>query len=94
MIGSALRVRVLALTLLTASLATGCQATESTTQAASPTPAAPSQPPSRPPLSISNQTSIPVTLVVNGSVVETVAPGNQQDPIAAALPPRPWTIET
>jgi hypothetical protein len=45
-------------------------------------------------LSISNGTTIPVTLVVNGTVVETVAPGDRQDPITASLPTRPWTIET
>jgi hypothetical protein len=46
------------------------------------------------PLSISNGTTIPVTLVVNGSVVQTVAPGAHEDPVAAALPALPWTIET
>ena len=46
------------------------------------------------PLSISNGTSIPVALVVNGTVIETVAPGDRQDPVAAQLPPRPWVVET
>lgn len=81
---STIRVRVIALALATAGIAAGCQA------GASPTPTAASLPP----LSISNQTSTRVTLVVNGSVVETVAPGDRQDPITAPLPPRPWTVET
>ncbi len=79
----ALRAQIIGLAIVTAWLAAGCHA------AASPTPPAAS----RPPLSISNETSIPVTLVVNGSVVETVAPGDRQDPITATLPARPWTIE-
>ena len=50
--------------------------------------------PAGPDLSISNGTTIPVTLVINGVAIETVAPGDFQDPITAPLPPRPWTIET
>jgi hypothetical protein len=46
------------------------------------------------PISISNGTTIPVTLVVNGTVVETVPPGGYEDPISAALPALPWSIET
>ena len=46
------------------------------------------------PLSISNGTTIPVTLVVNGVVVETVPPGGYQDPVTASLPGLPWTVET
>ena len=80
----ALRVQVTALALAAAGFATGCQA------GASPTPPVASLPP----LSISNGTSIPVTLVVNGTVIETVAPGDTQDPITAPLPAQPWTIET
>jgi len=45
-------------------------------------------------LSIANYTTIAVTLVVNGSVVEVVPPGGYQDPIKAALPGLPWTVET
>jgi glucose/arabinose dehydrogenase len=45
-------------------------------------------------LSIDNGTAIPVTLVINGSVVETVAPGALEDPIHAVLPDQPWSIET
>ena len=45
-------------------------------------------------LSIANGTTIAVTLVVNGSVVEVVAPGGYEDPIKAVLPALPWTIET
>ena len=45
-------------------------------------------------LSVANSTTIPVTLVVNGAVVETVAPGVREDPVKAALPPLPWCVET
>ncbi|MGA2513262.1 MAG: hypothetical protein ABSG37_06560 [Candidatus Limnocylindrales bacterium] len=77
----ALRSLVVALALASAGIAAGCQA------GASPAPL-------EPPLSVSTGTSIPVTLVVNGSVVETVAPGGRQDPITATLPALPWTVET
>lgn len=50
--------------------------------------------PSSMPLSIQNGTTIAVTLVVNGIVVETVAPGGFQDPVTATLPGLPWAIET
>ena len=45
-------------------------------------------------LSIANGTSIPVTLIINGNRVETVAAGATHDPISAKLPAKPWTIET
>ena len=45
-------------------------------------------------LSVANFTTIPVTLVVNGAVVETVAPGVREDPVQAALPSLPWSVET
>ena len=45
-------------------------------------------------LSVANYTTIPVTLVVNGAVVETVAPGVAEDPVKAPLPPPPWSVET
>ena len=45
-------------------------------------------------LSISNGTTIPVSLVVNGSLVETVPPGEYEDPITARLPALPWNVET
>lgn len=61
----------------------------------SPPPLATGSPsPSPTPLSISNGTTISVTLVVNGTVVETVAPGGYEDPVKAALPSLPWSIET
>ena len=56
--------------------------------------AGPTVAPSSPaPLAISNGTSITVTLVVNGAVVETVPPGGYQDPVTASLPPLPWSVE-
>jgi hypothetical protein len=45
-------------------------------------------------LSISNATTMSVLLVVNGSVIETVAPGGYEDPVRAVLPPLPWAVET
>jgi hypothetical protein len=45
-------------------------------------------------LSIANETSIAVGLVVNGSVVATVPAGVTEDPVKATLPELPWTVET
>jgi hypothetical protein len=42
--------------------------------------ASPSAPASSERLSVANSTTTPVTLVVNGAVVETVAPGVREDP--------------
>jgi hypothetical protein len=44
-------------------------------------------------LSIQNGTTIAVTLVVNGSVIEIVPPGGYEDPIKGNLPAMPWTVE-
>jgi hypothetical protein len=44
-------------------------------------------------LSIANETSIAVGLVVNGSVVATVPAGVTEDPVKATLPALPWTVE-
>ena len=44
-------------------------------------------------LIISNGTTIAVTRVVNGSVVETVPPGSYEDPIKGSLPAMPWNVE-
>ena len=46
------------------------------------------------PLSVSNETSIAVDLLVNGAVVATVAPGAEIDVPTSELPARPWAIET
>lgn len=47
-----------------------------------------------PRLSISNQTSLFVTLFVNGATVATYAPGGHEDPISTdRLPPAPWHAE-
>jgi hypothetical protein len=45
-------------------------------------------------LSIQNGTTIPVTLVVNGTVIETIPPGGYEDPIKGNLPPMPWDVAT
>lgn len=84
----------------TAPPATGVPPSASNSSPASPTQSHPptmvvSSPAATPlPLSISNGTTIAVTLVVNGTVVETIAPGGYENPIKAALPPLPWSIET
>jgi hypothetical protein len=46
-----------------------------------------------PDLGIQNGTTIPVTLLVNGAVLETVAPGDYQDPVTLPMPSLPWRIE-
>ena len=46
-----------------------------------------------PDLSVSNGTTIAVTILVNGVVLETVDPGGYQDPVAVAMPALPWQIE-
>ena len=45
-------------------------------------------------LSVGNWTTIPVTLVVNGSAIETIPAGGYEDPIIASLPAMPWNVET
>ena len=95
--------------LLAAALMGGCAATSGGPIASRPTsvPAATSSPAAitnetAPPqatfpplsLSISNGTTIAVTVVVNGDVVVVVPPGSGQDPIEAALPAPPWNVET
>ena len=45
-------------------------------------------------LSVANYTTISVTLVVNGSVIETVPAGGYEDPTKAELPGLPWRVET
>jgi hypothetical protein len=44
-------------------------------------------------LAIGNGTTIPVSLVVNGTTVGTVSPSSREDPVVASLPPLPWTVE-
>jgi hypothetical protein len=66
------------------------------------TPGTPESPPGAPAsssgepmkLSIQNGTTIEVTLVVNGVVIEKLPPGDYEDSIKADLPPLPWTVET
>jgi hypothetical protein len=59
------------------------------------TPGTPTSTPGTPlKLSIQNGTTIEITLVVNGAVIEKVPPGDYEDPIRANLPPLPWDVET
>lgn len=44
-------------------------------------------------ISLNNASTLPITVAVNGTVVATVPAGAVQNPILAALPARPWTIE-
>jgi hypothetical protein len=57
-----------------------------------PTPTPIASPPTK--LSIYNGTTIVVTLVVNGTVIEIVPPRSREDPITGALPALPWNVET
>lgn len=72
---------------MAASLA-GCASSGATPSAALSNSAQPEH------LSINNGTSITVDLVVNGEVVEEVAPGAREDPLSVSLPPLPWLVET
>lgn len=44
-------------------------------------------------LGIWNETSVPVTLAVNGQIIETVPAQGPEHTIVAPLPSMPWTIE-
>lgn len=44
-------------------------------------------------INVANGTTVAVTVVVNGTVVETVPPGATEVPLRAALPGRPWSVE-
>jgi hypothetical protein len=55
---------------------------------APPLPTTGSQAPA--PLSYSNGTTIPVDLIVNGTKILTIAPGEAGEVSAAALPGQPW----
>lgn len=46
-----------------------------------------------PPLGISNESSITVTLVVNGARIEDIPARTADSPVKAALPDLPWTVE-
>jgi hypothetical protein len=45
------------------------------------------------PLGVANGTAVPVSVAVNGTVVETVPAGETRLAVPAVLPSRPWTIE-
>ena len=45
-------------------------------------------------LLVSNQTTIAVTLVVNGAVIRTVPPRTQEVVAPKDLPRKPWSVET
>ena len=75
----------------------GGTATQGAPATASGAPATTSGAPMKPApmkLSVQNGTTVVVTLVVNGTVVETFPPGAFEDPIKAELPPLPWSVET
>ncbi len=60
--------------------------------AAAPTPA-PSASATGATFSVANGTTVPVTIAVNGTVIETVPAQTTEDPIKASVPARPWTVE-
>jgi hypothetical protein len=45
-------------------------------------------------LVVSNQTTLTVTIVVNGAVARTVQPQTQETVTAKELPPLPWSVQT
>jgi len=63
------------------------------TLACEPVTPAPTAPPAAYDLWVSNQTTLAVTLAVNGTAVRTVAPHEQASLRADALPPLPWSVE-
>jgi hypothetical protein len=83
--------RLLAAVVLTAVLG-GCGGGGSA--GSSPSSATPSVSGTGMTLSIANQTTIAVTLVVNQKVIEVVAAGGYENPIKAELPGLPWDVET
>ncbi len=44
-------------------------------------------------ISLANDTTVAITVIVNGTVAATVPPDTTAAPIAGALPARPWTVE-
>jgi hypothetical protein len=44
-------------------------------------------------LVVSNQTTLAVTVAVNGTVVRTIQPNKQEILIVRQLPPLPWAVE-
>jgi hypothetical protein len=47
-----------------------------------------------PPLSVWNDTDIPIAVVLNGSTIAHMDPGTEHDPLTIAVPPTlPWTVE-
>jgi len=61
--------------------------------AACTTAVAPSATPTWPPVRVSNQTSVPVTLVVNGATITVIPAGGVVDPVLSPLPDRPWAMQ-
>jgi hypothetical protein len=44
-------------------------------------------------LVVSNQTTLAVTLAVNGTVIRTIQPKTQETVLVKELPPLPWAVE-
>jgi hypothetical protein len=78
--------RLLGLTVAAAIALSACASVTSSSIAPASAPVFPS-------ISVANGTTISVAIAVNGTVMETVAPGTTEDPIPATLPARPWTVE-
>jgi hypothetical protein len=47
-----------------------------------------------PDLGVSNGTTLPVAVVVNGSFVKSIAPGKMELIAGSTLPPLPWSVDT
>jgi len=61
--------------------------------AACATTVSPVASPTSPPVRVYNQTSVALTLVVNGSAIAVIPAESLADPVASPLPARPWTIQ-
>ncbi len=79
------RLAVLARRLVLAGLAVGL--------AACSTSVSPSPSPGWPPVGVWNETSVAVTLVVNGSDTAVIQAGALVWPVAAGFPARPWKLQ-
>jgi hypothetical protein len=60
--------------------------------AACTTSVSPAPSPTSPPVRVYNQTSVAMTLVVNGSAIAVIPAESLADPVASPLPARPWAI--
>jgi hypothetical protein len=85
------RARLLLLTVPLSCVLAGCGPTTGSPSPASQTTSVGSQVLTK--LWVNNDTTIAVTIVVNGTMLETVPGNTVEQPIKADLPPLPWHVE-